>query len=58
MLSLEVLMFYLKCRVIDLTPHFTLRYVENNLSVKLYRRQSLSHRTILLLENLSTIRML
>jgi len=36
MLSLEVLMFYLQCRVNGFTPHFTLRYVENNGPVKLY----------------------
>jgi len=29
-------MFYLWCRVNDFTPHFTLRYVENNGPVKLY----------------------
>ena len=35
-LFLEVLMFYLYCRVNDFTPHFTLWYVENNGPVNLY----------------------
>jgi len=48
MLSLEVLMFYLWCSFIDytphnFTPHFMLRYVENNGPVNLYSIQSLSH---------------
>ena len=56
MLSLEVLMFNLYCRVNDFTPNFTLRYVENNGPVKLYAVPiTLNHFTHRKIENLSAL---